>query len=520
MPPTLRILYLEDNAADREAVQHCVTKRSGLTCEFTLVSDSAGYEAALARGGFDLILADYHLPGYDGMTALSAAHQQHPEIPFIFVSGLIGEERAIESLKQGATDYILKDRLERLPAAIRRALSEAEEHRQRVRLEAELAQARKMETIGQFAGAMAHDFNNLLTVILGQVSFILDEEPLTPYAAEALKQVYTAADHAARLVRQWLHFSRKHPPLREAINLNTVVEETADLLRPLLGAPVSLTIEPFFPAPWILADRDMIVQVLLNLAANARDAMPGGGRLVIQTGLRHYTPEDAARNPSARPGDFVCLSVRDTGPGIPPDVAPHIFDPFFTTKPEGHGTGLGLAIVMDIIKRHDGWIEVEGPPGAGTTFTLLFPPAPPAADKAPSTPPSLADDTGRETILLVEDDPKVREFAVTVLQRCGYSILQAKSGDQALAVWHRHASKIRLLLTDLVLPGELSGQDLTTRLLSEKPDLKVVIASGSLGLAANAASTLPPSVHILSKPYLPKMLAHAVRTALDGQHTP
>ena len=520
MPPSLRILYLEDNAADREAVQRCIIRKSGLACEFTFVSDSAGYEAALARGDFDLILADYHLPGYDGMTALSAARQQHPGVPFIFVSGLIGEERAIESLKQGATDYILKDRLERLPEAIRRALSEAEERRQRIRLEADLVQARKMETIGQFAGGMAHDFNNLLTVILGQVSFLLDDEPLTPRAAEALRQVYTAGDHAARLVRQWLHFSRKHPPLREAINLNTIVEETADLLRPLLGAPVSLTIEPFFPSPWILADRDMVVQVLLNLAANARDAMPGGGRLVIHTGLRNYSPEDAGRNPSARPGDFACLSVRDTGHGIPPDIVPHIFEPFFTTKPEGHGTGLGLAMVMDIIKRHDGWIEVEGQPGAGTTFTLLLPLAPAGANAAPSTPSSFAADTGRGTILLVEDDLKVREFAAAVLQRCGYSVLQAKSGDQALAVWHRHASKIRLLLTDVVLPGDLSGLDLTARLLAGKPDLKVVIASGSPGVATDAASAFPPSVHILSKPYLPRILAHTVRTALDGQNIP
>ena len=520
MPPSLRILHLEDNAADHQAVQRCVIQKSGLACEFTLVSDRAGYEAALARGNVDLILADYQLPGYDGMTALSAARHQHPEVPFIFVSGALGEERAIESLRQGATDYILKDRLERLPAAIRRALSEAEEHRQRLRLEAELMQARKMETIGQFAGGMAHDFNNLLTVILGQVSFLLDEEPLTSRTSEALKQVYTAGDHAARLVRQWLHFSRKHPPLREAINLNTVVEETADLLRPLLGVTISLTIEPAFPAPWIFADQGMIVQVLLNLAVNARDAMAGGGRLAIRTGLRHYAPEDASWNPSARPGDFACLSVRDTGHGIPPDVLPHIFEPFFTTKPEGHGTGLGLAMGMDIIKRHDGWIEVESQPGRGATFTLLLPLAPPGADAVPTTPPSLAAGTGRETILLVEDDSNVREFAAAVLQRCGYSVLQAKSGDQALDVWRRHASKIRLLLTDMVLPGDLSGLDLTNRLLAEKPDLKVVIASGSLGLATNEASSLPPSVHILSKPYLPKILAHTVRTALDGKTIP
>jgi len=407
-----------------------------------------------------------------------------------------------------------------LPAAIRRAVSEAGEHRQRLQLEVELAQARKMETIGQFAGGMAHDFNNLLTVILGQVSLLLDEDSLPPRVGDALRQVYTAGDHAARLVRQWLHFSRKHPPLREAVNLNTIVEETADLLRPLLGASVSLTIEPFFPAPWILADRDMMVQVLLNLAANARDAMPGGGRLAIQTGFRHCTPEDVARNPSARPGDFASLSVRDTGHGIRPEIVPHIFEPFFTTKPEGHGTGLGLAMVMDIIqKRHGGWIEVETRPGVATTFTLLIPLAPPAANVAPSPPATLAADTGLETILLVEDDHKVREFAVTVLQRNGYSVLQAKSGDQALDVWRRHAPKIRLLLTDMVLPGDLSGLDLTTRLLAEKPDLKIVIASGSLGLATNMASSLPPSVQILAKPYLPKTLAHAVRTALDGQHT-
>ncbi len=511
MNTPLRILHLEDNPADHELICGTVRK-TGLSCEFTLATDRAGYEANLIPGGFNLILADYSLPGYDGMAALSAARNHHPDTPFIFVSGSIGEERAVESLKHGATDYILKDHMERLPAAIHRALREVEEHRQRQELEARLQQARKLETIGQFAGGMAHDFNNLLTVILGQVSFLLDEEPLAPRTAESLKQVYTAGDHAAKLIHQWLLFSRKHPPLRETANLNTVVEGIVELLRPLLGSPVALTAEPSFPSPWVLADLGMIEQVLMNLALNARDAMLGGGRLLIRTGaLRRCAQGDSA----GRLGDFAFLSVRDTGKGIPPDILPHIFEPFFTTKPEGRGTGLGLAMVMDIAKRHDGWIEVDSQPGQGTTFTFFLPSIPPGVEKPPSTPSAAGAGAGHETILLVEDDFNVREFAAAVLQRRGYAVLQAKSGDQALTVWRRHAPKIKLLLTDVVLPGDLSGLDLAARFLSEKPDLKVVIVSGSPGMIADGASALPASVHSLSKPYLPQILAQTIRTVLD-----
>ena len=511
MNSPLRILHLEDSPTDHELIR-TMLRKAGLACDFAHAMDRADYEANLARGGFDLILADYSLPGYDGMTALAAVRNQHPDTPFIFVSGSIGEERAVESLKHGATDYILKDHLERLPTAIQRALREVKEHRQREELEARLQQARKLETIGQFAGGMAHDFNNLLTVILGRVSFLLDEEPLSPRTAESLKQVYTAGDHAAKLIHQWLLFSRKHPPLRETANLNTIVEGIVELLRPLLGSPVALTLEPAFPPPWVLADRGMIEQVLMNLALNARDAMPGGGRLLIRTGtLRRCAPGD----PAERPGDFAFLSVRDTGHGISPDIRPHIFEPFFTTKPEGRGTGLGLAMVMDIAKRHEGWIEMDSQPGEGTTFTLFLPSTPPEMEPAPSAPSAPRTGAGHETVLVVEDDFNVREFASAVLQRSGYTVLQAKSGDQALTVWRRHAPKISLLLTDVVLPGDLSGLDLAARLLSEKPGLKVVIVSGSPGVMTAGAAALPSSVHTLSKPYLPKILAQTIRTALD-----
>jgi two-component system, cell cycle sensor histidine kinase and response regulator CckA len=269
-------------------------------------------------------------------------------------------------------------------------------------------------------------------------------------------------------------------------------------------------------AALVMADRGQVEQIVMNLAVNARDAMPEGGTLAIST--EQVTLDDAAARlrPGARPGKFICLSVRDTGGGIAPENLQRIFEPFFTTKAIGHGTGLGLAMVFGIVQQHEGWIEVESGAGTGTRFRVMLPattgqvPAP--GHRSASAPPARG---GRETVLLVEDEATVREFAVAVLQGHGYRVLQAGSGVEALEVWKWHGPRIALLFTDLVLPDGLSGVELAARLRQEKPALKVVLTSGYAKAPMGEEFRPPAGMQFIHKPYKPQVLALTVREALD-----
>ena len=442
----------------------------------------------------------------------------------------------------------------------KRAVGVAMDITRRRQLEAQLRQAQKMEAVGQLAGGLAHDFNNVLTVVIGYAQLLLDGGTLPPNAVGPLTQIFTAGNRAANLTRQLLVFSRKQTVDRRAVDLNPVASEISALLRPLLGEAIKLqlTLSPD-PCP-AEADAGMIEQVLMNLAVNARDAMPQGGTLAIAT--EHVTIHEAApgRHPEARPGEFIGLSVRDTGCGILPENLPRIFEPFFTTKTAGHGTGLGLAMVFGIVQQHQGWIEVESSVGvgtcasqssdmggtprprlpavaggtgvppvgceatamrpAGTCFRIMLPAALPAAALPADRPIKTAVAGGcSETILLVEDEPAVREFAVAVLSSHGYRVLQATSGYEALEVWKWHQSRIALLVTDLVLPDGLGGVELIARLRHEKPALKAILTSGYANDPAGTEFRPAAGVLFIHKPYQPRVLAQAVRDALDDHDT-
>ncbi|HKB58226.1 MAG TPA: response regulator [Lacunisphaera sp.] len=637
----LQIVFLEDNEHDRGLV-HRALRKAGFTCQFTYAATKEEFEAALARGGFELILSDYALPGYDGAAALALANKQHPDTPFIFLSGTMGEQQAIDSLKSGATDYVLKQRMERLVPAIQRALKEtagrrsrrqaeealreseqrfremadnirevfwsasldgrqihyvspayeqiwgrsliellanpsswletvwpedrprvthaleqlaqgtpyhieyriprADGHRwiedrgypvrnahgrvermvgvavditDRKQLEGQLMQAQKMEAIGQLAGGIAHDFNNTLTVINGYAKLMLDMGDQTLIAQERLRMIYTAGMRVGNLTRQLLLFSRKHAVNKDVLELNELIEEIAKMLGRLIGEDVNLELR-LGPTPrFVTSDPSMLEQVLMNLAVNARDAMPGGGHLTIATELRSISAAAAAENPARRAGEFVCLSVRDTGNGIPPEILPRIFEPFFTTKAIGVGTGIGLATVFGIVQEHQGWIEVETAVGAGTCFQVFLPTVPLTEVAARVTFQEPFDRKGSETILLVEDEIMVREFAVAVLQHYGYRILQAGSGVQALETWKWHHARIALVITDLVMPDGVSGIDLARTLRAENPALKMILTSGYAHDIAAKIHALPKELPFLQKPYLPNTLARMVREALD-----
>ncbi len=617
----------------------------GLVCNFTHVTTRKDFTAALGQQLFDVILSDYTLPGYDGVTALVDARMAQPDTPLIFVSGTIGEERAIEILKEGATDYVLKHRLARLVPSIRRAVQEAREKIRRQKAEQalhdseerlremadnisevfwvraadgfsihyvslayeqiwgrsrvalrlnpkswldavmpedkaallhalvqlgqgtpytveyrivrpdeqvrwieerafpvrnplgpvervvaasiditerkllaeQLKQSQKVEAIGQLAGGIAHDFSNMLSVINGYSILLLDNQALPPAIAESLRQIYVAGGRAATLTRQLLIFSRKAQAHFQPVDLNEVISELTSMLRRLIGEQITLQLDLARDLPAAYADTSMLEQVLMNLVVNARDAMPGSGGMVISTGSSEVTEADCLRSPDARPGAFVWLAVRDTGTGIPPEILSRIFEPFFTTKQAGRGTGLGLSTVLGIARQHGGWVEVESEVGAGTLFRVFLPPAPAQPAVAPVAPaiPTAATG-GKETVLLVEDEDSVREYARTVLEMYGYRVLQAASGVEAVETWKWHGDRITVLLTDLVMPDDMTGLELAEKLRALRPELKVLFCSGyGADTAAEMLATCK-GYAFLQKPYQPKTLARLLREVIDG----
>ncbi|MDD5141058.1 MAG: PAS domain S-box protein [Verrucomicrobiales bacterium] len=384
------------------------------------------------------------------------------------------------------------------------------------RLEEQLRQSQKMEAIGQLAGGIAHDFNNILTVIHGHAS-LLEMSDLNKNGARSAQQILQAAERAAALTRQLLAFSRRQLIQPKRLDMNLTVGNMTEMLGRLLGEDVELQLN-YSPSPaTVEADSGMMEQVLLNLAVNARDAMPRGGHLAIRIAVVDIDQAHVQRHPEARTGRFVCVSKSDTGCGIPPENIPRIFEPFFTTKEIGKGTGLGLATVYGIVKQHQGWIEVESTLGKGTTFRVYLPflGSTPVDAEKPTTQITIRG--GSETILLVEDEPPVRELVASVLQKYGYKILQAGSGHEAVGVWHKHKDKINLLLTDLVMPGNMNGHELAEKLQAGQPALKVIFTSGYSADIVGKNFKLDASLNFLQKPYHPNTLAQTVRRCLDGK---
>ncbi|HOX55738.1 MAG TPA: PAS domain S-box protein [Candidatus Paceibacterota bacterium] len=384
------------------------------------------------------------------------------------------------------------------------------------RLEEQLRQSQKMDAIGQLAGGVAHDFNNILTVIHGHASLLIAGGSLKPGAAKSAQQITQAAERAAGLTRQLLAFGRRQVMQPRLLDLNELVANMTKMLSRILGEDIALQLN-YLPQPALVhADGGMLEQVLLNLSVNSRDAMPRGGQLTIKISGFEADAKRLVGQPVPCPNGVVCLSVADTGCGIPPENVRRIFEPFFTTKEVGKGTGLGLATVYGIVQQHRGWIEVESEPGQGSTFKVFLPrslePAKPA--NGPSTEPTVRG--GTETILVVEDEAAVRELVCEFLTRHGYRILQADSGAKALQVWRESKDRIDLLLTDLVMPGQLNGRELAEELRAERPRLKVIFTSGYSADVVGKDFVLRRGLHHLQKPYHPRTLAKVVRDCLDA----
>ena len=399
MRARFHILHLEDNARDRELIAAALA-RDGLDCEVSYAKNEAEFLGALADEDCDVILSDFTLPAYGGIAALAAARKHRPEVPFLFVSGTIGEERAVASLKLGATDYVLKDHPDHLAPALRRALAERECRQARQAADTQLRQDQKLEAIEQLARGVAHEFNNLLTPVRVNAEILLLESgPQESPGTEMLADIIKAADRGADLVRRLGAFSRIGVIHSARLSLNQVVARLAPKLRGIVGEQIEVKFQYAADLLELQGDAGLLEQAILSLASNARDAMPQGGQLYLTTEAATISPLEAQVHPDAGTGEFVCLIVRDTGTGIRPEHLRHLFEPFYTTKDVGQGSGLGLATVFGIVQQHHGWVEVASQVGEGSTFKVFLPTIPTPVRLAP------APDAGEDLTILPPDDP-------------------------------------------------------------------------------------------------------------------
>jgi PAS domain S-box-containing protein len=383
-------------------------------------------------------------------------------------------------------------------------------------LEEQLRQSQKMDAVGQLAGGVAHDFNNLLMVILGHAALALENGAVPPAVVGDLEEIQKAASRAAALTRQLLAFSRRQLLQPRELDLNAVVAELAPMLQRLIGEDIAVVSRLDPALGHVRADRGQLEQVLMNLALNGRDAMPGGGTLTFETSNVEIQGDDEGRWAGVAPGRYVRLAVTDTGIGMTREVREHAFEPFFTTKLPGKGTGLGLATVYGILQQSGGHVRVESEPGRGSTFTVYLPLA-----TAAEAPPSLAGPAGptprgHEVVLVVEDDDEVRRLVRRILQRHGYTVLEAPDGRKALEFVTAHTGPLDLVLTDMVMP-ELSGRLLAEHLAVQRPGLRVLHMSGYTDDEFVRRGLLDSGMRLLEKPFTVEGLARAVRAALDEE---
>lgn len=635
MGQIIRILHLEDDSNDAELAQDALSAE-GIACETVVAGNREEFAVALELGGFDLVIADYSLPDFDGLTALSMVRERCPDCPFMFLSGTMGEEIAIESLRNGATDYILKHRISRLAPAVRRALKEREERvarnqaekalresearyrslfdnsidailltfpdgrilaanhearrifgrseeeicrigsdglvdtadprlqaaldertrtgkfkgelsflredgstfpceissglfkdpdgnemtsmiirdiTERKSLERQVLHAQKMDAIGTLAGGVAHDFNNLLTAIIGFGTLLeMRMSPDDPLRIN-VSNILSAADRAASLTKSLLTFSREQPLDTKVVDLNYVIRNVEKLLIQVIREDIECRILLAEEDLTILADSGQIDQVLLNLATNARDAMPDGGELTISTMRMDMDQQFINAHGYGAIAHYAVLSVTDTGLGMDEATRQRIFEPFFTTKELGKGTGLGLSIIFGIVKQHDGFISCYAEQGIGTTFNIYFP------LHQGKTGQEIMQDTiqpagGTETILLAEDEEMVRSLTRIILEGAGYRVIEAVNGSNAVQQYMDHRNEVELLLLDLIMPKK-NGRDAYNAIREVNPLIRVIFTSGYPADVANPQELSAYGFDFIAKPVRPAELLNKVREVLD-----
>jgi len=503
---TYKFLILEDVETDVELIMDQI-KEAGINCSFKSTDNERDFKKLIDEFKPDLVLSDYSLPAYDGMSALSYILKTSPNLPVIIVTGSINEETAVSCMKSGAADYILKDNMSRLGLAVLAAL-------EKKTLKMQIIQAQKMEAIGTLAGGIAHDFNNLLGIIIGYSENMLNKLDKEDEMYKFTSNIKEAGMRGAELTDQLLSFSRKQVIQTELISINTVIEETEKMLGQLLGEDIEL-ISQLEPKLWFVeADRGQINQIVMNLSINARDAMTAGGKIVMRTDNITIDKEYCNKFPYAIPGEFICMSVEDEGSGMDHETMSHIFEPFFTTKGTGRGTGLGLSVIYGIVKQHGGWVNVESVVGRGSTFRVFLPAVlSPGIDKSMEKTSTEDLDGHGKRVLLVEDEKMLREFTSKTLTENGYTVFGAGKAEEARVLFEREQGQFDIILSDVVLP-DTDGITLVDSLLLQKPKLKVIITSGYMDDKSQWPVIQEKGYPFLKKPYSLHELLKGVRTAL------
>jgi signal transduction histidine kinase len=517
----LRVLLVDDSADDAEIVIREL-RRSGREVDVERVWNREAMQAALARQRWDLVLSDWTMPSFSGDAALEVLNSEGIEVPFIIVSGTVTEELAVKAMRSGARDWVLKGKLARLLPAISRELAESAERKQVAEAlrqsEERLRQSQRLDAIGGLAAGVAHDFNNVLAVIIGHADLLLYELAASDANRESVEEIRGAAARAADLTRQLLAFSRQQILQPQKTELSRVVAGMSKMLRRLIGEDVTLAIVAPPELGPVLVDPGQMEQVVLNLAVNARDAMPLGGALTIETADVEVDEARASEHAGVKPGLYVTLSVTDTGTGMDAATQARIFEPFFTTKEPGRGTGLGLATVFGIVQQSGGTISTMSVPGRGTTFRIYLPRVADGAGLEPALAPARSRSQtslrGHETLLLVEDDDAVRAMLRTVLRKYGYRVLEAASGPEALALCETVSGAIDLVLTDVVMP-QMSGRQFAQLFEDRRPGVSVLYMSGYTDGAIVQHGVLEPEIAFIQKPVSPNVLVQKIRDLLS-----
>jgi signal transduction histidine kinase len=515
MSEPIRVLYVDDSKFDRQLVVDSLEKEHGVF-RVTQAESRQLFEERLAQDKYDLVLSDFNILGIEGLQVIGAVRAKNLDVPVVIVTGTGSEEVAVEALKRGAADYVLKTprHIQRLPATIHTVLEVQHLRAEHKRLEDQLRQSQKMEAVGRLAGGVAHDFNNLLTIVLGYTDILLgsirDQDP----SRQLLAEIKKAGERCASLTRQLLAFSRKQVLLPRVLNLNAVISALEKMLNSLLGEHIVLavTLDPDLRA--VKTDPSQIEQVILNLAVNARDAMPRGGRLLIETANVTLGAAYARMHSEVAPGSYVLMSVSDTGCGMDESIRARVFEPFFTTKEPGKGTGLGLATVYGVIKQSGGHIEVSSAIGKGTTFKIYLPQTGQSAESISTGEPLRTPIEGSESILLVEDEDALRSLVRESLRKNGYRVLEARNGGEALLICEQHNGPIHLMVSDVVMPY-MSGRQLADRLVRLRPAMKTLLMSGYTDEAIAPPKDAGGADGFLQKPFTMDVLLRRVRALLE-----
>jgi two-component system, cell cycle sensor histidine kinase and response regulator CckA len=510
----LRVLFIEDSEDDAK-LQVRLLGQGGYAVFYERVDSPDGLLQSLDKV-WDIIISDYSMPHFRGTDALKRVRNKGLDVPFIFVSGTIGEDSAVAALKVGAQDYLMKSNLSRLIPSVQRELRESEERKQRQRLEEQVHQLQRFEAIGRLAGGVAHDFNNVIGAIMGWADIGVRAAENGSDLQDKFLKIRSQADRASNLTRQLLAFARRQTLQPCNTNLNELAKEEISLLRNVIGERIEIQMNLQKDLNIIWADPGQIEQVLMNLCLNARDATPNGGRLLIETSNVAVGQDYHQLHPFAVPGNYVLLKVLDSGTGMDADTLAHIFEPFFTTKEAGRGTGLGLATVYGIVKQHKGFIDVDSAIGKGTAFRVYLPLGDGPADQS-EKPIVGSMRGGLECILIAEDNDDLREAAQEILASLGYRVIAAKDGEEALRTFESHADEIDLLFMDVVMP-KLNGPEAYVKMALIKPGLPVIFTTGY----ATETNLIPirarEKATVLQKPYGSQYLAQKLREKLDRKN--